>query len=159
MAKTEIRNGEPYVYCDDDGNWYKKYITEQGIKMELDEKYFIYVLEGDSIDESLQREAELDEEESDLVLTPMYGLARERFLMENDLVAYASMKFHNTLQQHLYDIERQAQAMEDRLIEQYSKAEGVTNELKMKDQMEWVGRMNNIIHRVRNVVQEELIFV
>jgi hypothetical protein len=160
MAKKELRDGHLYVYCDEDGNWYPKYKkNNQGYTMELDEKYFVYVLEGYTIDGSIQAVAELDEEEADIILTFAYGLAREKYLKENKFATYASMEFNNTLQEHLYTIERQAQEMEDRLVEQYKKLEGVTEELKMKDQMEWVGRYNNILHRVRNIVQEELIFV
>ncbi len=62
MAKKEMRNGELCVYCDEDGKWYPKYKSNNGLRMELDEKYFIYVLEGDSIDESLARSSTSDDD-------------------------------------------------------------------------------------------------
>lgn len=158
MAKKEMRNGELCVYCDEDGKWYPKYKLSNGLRQELDEKYFIYVLEGDTVDESRQRDAEL-EEDDELQLSPYYGLARERYLRENAPLTYAEMEFYSNLQPHLYDIERQAQAMEDKLVEQYKAAEGITEDLKRTNQMEWVGLMNNIILRVRAIVQNELIFV
>lgn len=48
--------------------------------------------------------------------------------------------------------------MFDRLVEQMKKAEGVNEQLKAADQMEWVGRMNNIRQRAEEVVLSELIY-
>ena len=63
------------------------------------------------------------------------------------------------LNEHLHEID---QAANDRLwliTEQIAKREGVTEELKAKSQMEWVGRMNNIRNRVEEIIREELIYV
>ena len=48
--------------------------------------------------------------------------------------------------------------MFDNLIMQYKKAEGITEKLKADDQMEWVGRMNNIRQRVTKIVNADLIY-
>ena len=58
----------------------------------------------------------------------------------------------------LADIDSQAQEQFDRMIEQMKKQEGITEDLKAKDTMEWVGRMNNIRSRVEEIVLEELIY-
>ena len=49
-------------------------------------------------------------------------------------------------------------AMFDRLVEQMKKAEGVTEQLKAENQMEWVGRMNSIRSRAEEVVLSELVY-
>lgn len=55
IVKEKIINGELNIYCEEDGKYYPKYKNDNGISMELDEKYFIYVLKGDTVDESLER--------------------------------------------------------------------------------------------------------
>lgn len=146
-----------YIYCPFDGKEYPKYIVENGVHKELDEKHFVYVLQGDTVDESLERAAKRTEELKNLSI--YYGREREHFLKENNLDLYIDMQTNQMLQQHLLDIDKQANEMEAKLVEQYCKAEGVTEELKKTNPMEWVGLRNNIIHRVREIVQHELIYV
>lgn len=146
-----------YIYCPFDGKKYPKYIVENGVHKELDEKHFVYVLQGDTVDESLNRTAKRTEELKNLSI--YYGRERERFLKENHLDLYIDMQTNQMLQQHLLDIDKQANEMEEKLVEQYCKAEDVTEELKKTNPMEWIGLRNNIIHRVREIVQHELIYV
>ncbi|MCD7855170.1 MAG: TnpV protein [Clostridiales bacterium] len=77
--------------------------------------------------------------------------------MDNDRFLF----YRNTgkLQYHLIDIDKQAVEMEKILIEEYKKREGVDEALKKRNQLEWVGRVNNIKQRVREFIQHELIFV
>ena len=49
--------------------------------------------------------------------------------------------------------------MMDRLVEQMKERQGVTGKLKMRDQMAWVGRMNNIRACVEEIVQYTMVFV
>ena len=58
----------------------------------------------------------------------------------------------------LAKLDQQAQERYELIIEQMKKAEGVTEELKGRDQMAWVGRMNNIAARAREIVMEEMIY-
>lgn len=157
MNKTKEIDGKLYIYCDETDEWLPKFKTENGVNWELDEKYLIYVLEGDSVDASREREARLDEMEP-YNLSPYYGLARKRYIEENSPITAVMMKFRGTFDKHLIEVDKAAMAMEERLIEQYMKAEGVTDELKKHNQMEWVGMVNNITHRVRQIVQNDLIF-
>ena len=71
---------------------------------------------------------------------------------------YTGMLLTGTLEPHLKEIGESAQAMFDRLIEQMKKTEGVTEQLKAADQMEWVGRMNSIRSRAEEIVFSELIY-
>ncbi len=64
-----------------------------------------------------------------------------------------------TLHTHLADTEEQARDMFDSLVEQMIKREEVTEELKEQNQLEWVGRMNNIRERANEIVYIELIYV
>ena len=64
-----------------------------------------------------------------------------------------------TLWPYLADIDRQANEMYDLLIEQMKEAEGITEELKKQDPLEWVQRMNNIQQRARQIVCNDLIYV
>lgn len=62
------------------------------------------------------------------------------------------------LNSYLADIDRQAEEMFSRLVKQMAEMEGVTEELKAADPMEWVGRMNNIRSRAMEIVNSELIY-
>ena len=62
------------------------------------------------------------------------------------------------LNSHLADIDKQAEDMFLRLVKQMAEAEGVTEQLKADNQMEWVGRVNNIRNRAMEIVNSELIY-
>jgi len=62
------------------------------------------------------------------------------------------------LNSYLADIDEQAEDMFLRLVEQMAEREGVSEQLKAENQMEWVGRMNNIRNRVMEIVNAELIY-
>ena len=68
------------------------------------------------------------------------------------------MLLDGSLNDHLEEIDRQANEMMERLTAQMAQAEGVTEQLKAKDQMAWVRAMNNIKNRAEETVIKELIF-
>ncbi len=68
------------------------------------------------------------------------------------------MLLKGTVEQNLEEIGESAQAMFDRLVKQMKKTEGVTEQLKAADQMEWVGRMNSIRSRAEEIVFSELVY-
>ena len=68
------------------------------------------------------------------------------------------MLMENTLNPHLEEIDRQAQEMEQQLISRLARKEGITEQLKAENQMEWVARMNNIRNRADEIVLKELIY-
>ena len=83
---------------------------------------------------------------------------RRRYLREYRDGIYTGMLLTGKLDEHLKEIGDTAQEMFDQLVEQTKKAEGVTERLKTKNQMEWVGRMNSICSRAEEVVLSELVY-
>jgi len=64
-----------------------------------------------------------------------------------------------SLHSYLADINEQAEEMLFRLVKEMAQAEGITEQLKAENQMEWVGRMNNIRNRAIEIINSELIYV
>ena len=88
----------------------------------------------------------------------IWGHRRLDYLKNHRRVIYHSMMMKETLNPHLEEVDRTATEMFDRLIKQFATAEGITEDLKATDQMEWVARMNNIRSRVTEIVNNEIIF-
>ena len=87
-----------------------------------------------------------------------FAAARHRYLRTYKKGIYAGMLLDGVLEGHLEEIGNSAQLMFDRIVEQMKKAEGVTEQLKADNQMEWVGRMNSIRSRAEEVVLTELVY-
>ena len=88
----------------------------------------------------------------------LWGLERKDYLMKYKRVQFNNMLMNGTLWTHLAEVDEQASVMFSRLIEQMKVNEGITEQLKADDQMEWVSRMNNIEARAREIINHELIF-
>lgn len=88
----------------------------------------------------------------------VWGAIRRDFLKEHRPSLYYQLLLSGKLNDHLADIEEQAQDMMWSLPKQMAKTEGITEELKRKNQMAWVGAMNNIQARVREIITEELVY-
>ncbi len=88
----------------------------------------------------------------------MWGQRRRRYLKEHHRVLYYNMMTKCTLYPHLAEMDQQAQDMFLRLVDEMAKREGITEQLKAADQMEWVRRMNNIQNRATEIVNAELIY-
>lgn len=80
------------------------------------------------------------------------------FLYRNQRSVINVMRLNGTLNNYLADIDRDACDMFDSLVRQTAENEGVTERLKVSDQMEWIRRMNNIQSRVREFILNELIY-
>ncbi len=65
---------------------------------------------------------------------------------------------NGTLYDHLAEINTQAEEMFSELVNQMKTNEGITEQLKIDNQMEWVRRMNNIRHRATEIVNRDLIY-
>ncbi len=87
----------------------------------------------------------------------IWGERRRRFLREHKRPIYDAMLFSGKLNAHLEEVDRTAEEMLDRLMDQMSKREGVTEVLKASKQMEWVRQMNSIRNRVKEQIMAELI--
>lgn len=89
----------------------------------------------------------------------VWGQRHRRYLKDHRRATYATLFTNGNLNSYLADIDRQAEAMFLRLVKQMAEREGVTEQLKADNQMEWVGRMNNIRNRAMEIVNGELIYV
>ncbi len=89
----------------------------------------------------------------------LWGQRHYNFLKKNNPAVINVMRLNGTLEQYLTDLNRNAQEMFELLTKQYAELEGITEELKAKNQMEWVRRMNSIKARVINIVYAELIYI
>jgi len=87
-----------------------------------------------------------------------YGQRHYCYLKKYSPMVINVMRMKGTLEQYLKDIDRDAQEMFEKLMKEYADFEGITEQLKADNQMEWVGRMNNIKARVTHVINCELIY-
>ena len=88
----------------------------------------------------------------------IWGQRHLRHIKQNRRVLYTNLLTSGKLNSHLADINRQAEEMFSRLVKQMAEREGVTEQLKADNQMEWVGRMNDIRSRAMEIINEELIY-
>ena len=88
----------------------------------------------------------------------VWGMKRKDYLMQHNRVQFNIMLMNGTLWTHLAEIDEQASVMFSRLVEQMKVNEGITEQLKADNQIEWVARMNNIEARAREIVNLELIY-
>ena len=102
----------------------------------------------------------------DLVMGPqpegeigVWGWRRKEYLRQHKRGVYNQMLLNNTLAQHLIDTNEAALDYMETLVRQMAKIEGVTEELKRRDQLGWVGRMNSIRNRAEEIVRNELIYM
>ena len=87
-----------------------------------------------------------------------YGRMRERYLRERRHLLYSTMLLGGRLDEHLHEIDAAAQKRIDQLTRQMAEAAGITEELKARDPMRWVGEMNAIKAQVEEMIFEELIY-
>ena len=87
----------------------------------------------------------------------IWGQRRREFLKSHHRVQYYNLLIKGMLHTHLADINEQAEQMQATLTAQFAKQEGITEQLKADDMMAWVGAMNNISERVREIIYAELI--
>lgn len=89
----------------------------------------------------------------------IWGQRRLNYLKHYRKVLYYNLLTSGKLHSHLADTEEQAQALFSGLVKELSEKEGVTEQLKVENPMEWIRRMNNICNRVTEIVNSEVIFV
>ncbi len=89
----------------------------------------------------------------------LWGQRHLRYIKQYHKVRYINLLTSGKLNEHLADLDKQAEDMFFRLVEQMAESEGVTEQLKADNQMEWVARMNNISQMATEIVNTELIYV
>ena len=125
----------------------EKYITNErtGLKYELVGDY--YLIAGDD---------EPDEEQKPIGI---WGQRHLRYIKQHRKVLYLNLLTSGKLNGYLTDLDKQAEDMFFRLVKRMAEREDVTEKLKADNQMEWVGRMNNIRSRVTEIVDDNLRFL
>ena len=88
-----------------------------------------------------------------------YGILRKQFLKEHRSARYQYLLLTGKLNEHLNQTDQEAREQVETLMEQMTEKQGVTEELKAQDQMEWVRLMNNIKASVEEIVLKNMIYV
>lgn len=123
---------DKYIYNDKNGLWY-----------ELQGDYYIPYL-------TLP-----DEKEQPI---GVWGERHLRYLKEYRRGTYINLLTSRRLNAYLAEIDKQAQERFERLVEGMKQAQGITEQLKAENQLEWVQRLNNIRACAREIVNEEIIY-
>ena len=87
-----------------------------------------------------------------------YGRMHAKFIKENRSCFYSMKMLGGTWLAYLEEIDTSAKEMVDRLIKDMAVKQGITEELKAKDQMAWVGAMNNIRHSAEEFVLKDFVY-
>ena len=122
-------------------------------KIIYDEKNGLwYKLQGDYYIPCLK----LPEEEQQPI--GIWGQRHLRYIKQNRKVLYLNLLTSGKLNGYLADLDKQADEMFSLLVKQMAESEGVTEQLKADNQMEWVDQMNNIRGRATEMVNTDLIY-
>ena len=127
-------------------HYMEKYITDEHTGLHYELIGGIYYLAGD------------DQPEEECKSIGVWGQRHLRYIKKHKQALYSELLMTGKLNSHLADIERQAEGMFLRLVDQIAKSEGVTEQLKVDNQMEWVQIMNNVRQRAIEAVNSELIY-
>ena len=123
---------EKYKFDENNGLWY-----------ELQGDYYLPCLK-------------LPEEEQAYI--GIWGQHHLRYLKKHHRVLYGNLLTSGKLNGYLVDIDRQAEEMFERLVKQMAEREGVTEQLKVANSMEWVWKLNSIRNRAVEITNSELIY-
>ena len=124
---------EKYIYNEQNGLWY-----------ELQGDYYIPCLA-------------LDEEDTQPI--GMWGRKRLDYLKKYRRALYTTLPVSSKLNSHPVEVDNQASEMFYLIMKPLVEKEGITEQLKVQDQMAWVGVMNNIRNRAERIVLSELIYM
>lgn len=87
-----------------------------------------------------------------------FGMLYHDYLRTHKRITYSGLMLSGKLKEHIEDIDRQAEDMFSQLVDRMKQAEGITEQFKAADQLEWVRRMNSIRGRAEEVVKSEVVF-
>ena len=87
-----------------------------------------------------------------------WSIAHRDYLRRSKSVKFNIMLMNGSLFSYLVEIDSQAEEMFSRLVEQMANSEGITEQLKEQNQLDWVQRMNNIRHRATEIVLNEFVY-
>ena len=123
---------DKYIYDDKNGLWYE--------------------LQGDYYVPCLILPAEKEQP------IGLWGQRHLRYLKEHRRNTYTTLLTSGRLNTYLADIDKQAQERMERLTEQMKRAQGITEQLKTENALEWTQRMNNIRACAKENIEKEIIF-
>ena len=86
----------------------------------------------------------------------IYGQRYFRYIKEHDRILFINLLTTGKLNSYLAEIDERAQEMKATLIKQIAEQEGINEIFKEQNQMEWIQRMNNILNRVEEIINEEI---
>ena len=89
----------------------------------------------------------------------LWGQRHLRYLKEYRRVTYLNLLTSGRMNIYLAEIDKQAEELFFRLVEQMKQAQGITERLKEENALEWTGRLNNIRACAREIVEEEIIYI
>lgn len=124
---------EKYIYDESNGLWY-----------ELQGDYYIPCL-------TLPTEKENKP-------IGLWGQRHKRYLQEHNKIFYTTLLTSGKLNEYLVDVDKQTEERFERLVEQMKQSQGITEQLKSENALEWVQRMNNIRACAKEIVEKEIIF-
>ena len=87
----------------------------------------------------------------------LWGQRHLRYIKQNRKVLYLNLLTSGKLNEYLADLDRQAEDMFSRLVKQMAEREGVTEQLKAVNQMEWIAQMNSIRQRATEIINHDII--
>lgn len=87
-----------------------------------------------------------------------YGMLRKTYLKDHRKGLYLELVLAGKLNEHLHQIDEECNQMMDRLVEQMKEKQGMTEQLKVENQMLWVGMCNNIQHSAEEAVLKEIVY-
>ena len=88
----------------------------------------------------------------------IWGQRRRRFLKEHRQALYTALLLSGKLNDHLSEVDEQAEAMFSQLVKQMAAQDSITEQFKADNQMEWVRQMNSARNRAEEVIYNELIY-
>ena len=112
-----------------------------------------YTLQGDYYLPNLALSAEENK------FIGIWGQRHKRYLQEHKRATYTTLLTSGKLNSYLSDINEQAEDMFFRLVKQMAESEGVTEQLKASNQLEWVQKINSIRNRATEIVNSDLIYI
>ena len=81
------------------------------------------------------------------------------YLKQHHKATYNRLSFEGKLNAYLYDVNTQAEEMFSEIVNQMKISEGITEQLKAENQMEWIGKMNNIRQQAIKIVNNDIIYI
>ena len=87
----------------------------------------------------------------------IWGMRYKEFIRNYHKGLFNHHLMKGTLDEHIYQVDQRAKKMYENLIQQMAMKEGITEQLKVEKPMQWVGRMNNILNRAREIVEDEIL--